>query len=174
MTAASVAADDVTAVLEGKAEILFKKDAVFYNKVQELNRDLTITAITCFARHHHLTDPKLQRWAEREGRDKVDGVRILEALGATGLRSVRFSKEIPEDLVSKITCNDMCEEAVISMKRNIEHNNCTNVTPSLEDACVLMMKNKGGFDVVDIDPYGTPAPFLDTAVQAIDPVVYCV
>ena len=168
MTAA-VPADEVTAVLEGKAEILFKKGAVFYNKVQELNRDLTVTAITCFARHHHLTEPKLLRRAEREGGGGVPGVRILEALGATGLRSVRFSREIPGELVSGITCNDMSEEAVEAMRRNIEHNGCGNITPSLGDACMLMMKEKGGFDVVDIDPYGTPAPFLDTAVQAVRP-----
>jgi tRNA (guanine26-N2/guanine27-N2)-dimethyltransferase len=24
------------------------------------------------------------------------------------------------------------------------------------------------FDVVDLDPYGTPAPFLDSAVQTVD------
>lgn len=28
-------------------------------------------------------------------------------------------------------------------------------------------QNQGGYDAVDLDPYGTPAQFLDTAVQAV-------
>jgi tRNA G26 N,N-dimethylase Trm1 len=29
------------------------------------------------------------------------------------------------------------------------------------------LQNEGGYDAVDLDPYGTPAQFLDTAVQAV-------
>ena len=29
------------------------------------------------------------------------------------------------------------------------------------------LQNQGGYDAVDLDPYGTPAQFLDTAVQAV-------
>lgn len=29
------------------------------------------------------------------------------------------------------------------------------------------MQNPGGYDAVDLDPYGTPAQFLDAAVQAV-------
>ena len=30
-----------------------------------------------------------------------------------------------------------------------------------------VIQNQGGYDAVDLDPYGTPAQFLDNAVQAV-------
>lgn len=37
-----------TSIKEGKAEILLKTDQVFYNPVQEFNRDLSIAVLTIF------------------------------------------------------------------------------------------------------------------------------
>jgi tRNA (guanine26-N2/guanine27-N2)-dimethyltransferase len=59
---------------------------VFYNPVQEFNRDFSILAIREFAKVK-----KEER--EKKGREFL-GVSILEALAATGLRSVRYMKEI--------------------------------------------------------------------------------
>ena len=169
--------DSPVKIVEGKAEILFStQNEVFYNKVQELNRDFTVTALTCFAQHVHSKDPKMLRRAaahhraagDNDNKLEVEGLRVLEALGATGLRSVSFSRELGT-LASSITCNDVSPEAVVAMKRNIQHNECKNITASTADACVLMCTRKNDFDVVDLDPYGTPAPFLDTAVQAMRP-----
>lgn len=45
----------------------------------------------------------------------------------------------------------------------------TRVTPNQANASVLMLQSAQSpatqFDVVDIDPYGSAAPFLDSAVQ---------
>ena len=55
------------------------------------------------------------------------------------------------------------------------------LVPTLRDACECssrstssltapvagLPQNQGGYDAVDLDPYGTPAQFLDTAVQAV-------
>lgn len=46
--------------------------------------------------------------------------RILEALAASGLRSIRFAKEVPGLL--KIVANDRDQQAFTSIKRNIKHN----------------------------------------------------
>lgn len=38
------------------------------------------------------------------------------------------------------------------------------------DACALMYNNRephNQFDVIDLDPYGSAAPFIDAAVQSI-------
>ena len=51
---------------------------------------------------------------------RAEGLEILEALAASGLRSVRYAKEIPG--VKQITCNDLDATAVEHMKRNLEHN----------------------------------------------------
>lgn len=44
----------------------------------------------------------------------------MEALSATGLRSIRYAREIPG--VKEIIANDLSEDAVESIKKNIEHN----------------------------------------------------
>ncbi|KAL1423410.1 hypothetical protein MTO96_021165 [Rhipicephalus appendiculatus] len=55
------------------------------------------------------------------------------------------------------------------MKANIEHNKVGHiVVPNRDEAALLMHRHKTDrFDVIDLDPYGSPAPFLDAAVQAV-------
>ncbi|KAF2363069.1 tRNA methyltransferase Trm1 [Trinorchestia longiramus] len=99
------------------------------------------------------------------------GLRILEALAATGLRSIRYAKEIPG--VKEIIANDLSQQAVECMKRSIKYNNVDHlVTASHGDASLLLYTNRGRgcgeqFDVIDLDPYGSPHLFLDGAVQAV-------
>ncbi|KAJ3491602.1 hypothetical protein NLJ89_g11324 [Agrocybe chaxingu] len=109
---------------------------------------------------------------------------ILEALSATGLRSIRYAKEIP--LVKYVIANDLSPAAVEVMKRNILLNGLLEDSSTAEqsiskapqgkiqvnegDACTLMYNHreeKKRVDVVDLDPYGTAAPFIDSAVQAV-------
>ena len=55
------------------------------------------------------------------------------------------------------------------MKRNIEFNGgaaAAKVTPSVGDARLVCLQNAGLFEVVDLDPYGSPSKLLDSAVQA--------
>jgi tRNA G26 N,N-dimethylase Trm1 len=37
--------------------------------------------------------------------------------------------------------------------------------PSVGDARIVMMQAAGEYDAVDLDPYGSPAMLLDSAVQ---------
>jgi tRNA (guanine26-N2/guanine27-N2)-dimethyltransferase len=69
-----------------------------------------------------------------ERKEKYDGLTILEALSATGLRSIRYFKEIPN--VKKIVCNDIDPKAVETIRRNIEYNkiDVTKVVPNEADA----------------------------------------
>ena len=105
-----------------------KSEAVFYNKVQVLNRDMSIQVISQFAatRAKELQAKrlkKLERQAAAGGVPEAglgateagagagaDGIRILDALAATGLRSVRYLKEIPH--VQHVTINDLDAAAV--------------------------------------------------------------
>ena len=57
--------------------------------------------------------------------DFGNGVTILEALSATGLRSIRYAKEIQG--CSKIIANDFSKRAVESIQKNIESNDVTNI-----------------------------------------------
>lgn len=107
---------------------------------------------------------------------------ILDALSATGLRALRYAQEMP--FVTKVTANDLDPSAVESIKRNIMHNKLEDkieVTKGdalghmymkIAEQLALTEKDKaqgksGKYDVLDLDPYGTAATFLDAAVQAV-------
>lgn len=57
-----------------------------------------------------------------------NGISILEALSATGLRSIRYAKEIPG--VKEIVANDISHKAVEDIKRNISENNVADIVLS--------------------------------------------
>ena len=95
---------------------------------------------------------------------------MFEALAATGLRSVRYMKEIPS--ITKLVGNDIDKTATDLMKLNFEHNKCPSDKYEVEtqDAVNLMndfRRDKRYFDVVDLDPYGTAIPFLEGAITSL-------
>jgi len=146
--------DGCTVVREGQAEVVFpSREDVFYNPVQEFNRDLSIAVIQAHADE-----------VEVEG-----GIKILEALAASGLRSVRFAKELRG--IESVVANDWSRQAVESITRNVKHNGLDSlVKPHNGDAAMLMYGHRRPeqrFHVIDLDPYGSPTPFLDSAVQAV-------
>ena len=127
--------------------------------------------------------------------DKKEGITILDALAASGLRSMRYWKEIPG--VKHVTINDLEPAAVHRAKTNIAENGLEDAVvgdddqPDEEqrpygirvqnaDAKIEMYQSlrpqygqlvanlKPQWDVIDLDPYGSAAPFLDAAVQAIE------
>lgn len=60
-------------------------------------------------------------------------IRILEALSATGLRSIRYAKEVPA--VDEIIANDLSSEAVEMIQKNVKLNDVESiVTPNKADA----------------------------------------
>jgi tRNA (guanine26-N2/guanine27-N2)-dimethyltransferase len=94
---------------------------------------------------------------------------ILDALSATGLRALRFAQEIP--FVTSVIANDMSEKATASIALNIKHNKLEDkVKANTGNAMAHMYSfvDKKGYDVIDLDPYGTAAPFIDSAIQAIN------
>ncbi|KAJ3578800.1 hypothetical protein NPX13_g1769 [Xylaria arbuscula] len=112
---------------------------------------------------------------------------ILDALSATGLRALRYVRELP--FVTSVTANDLSPSAVEAIRRNAEHNGVeSKIVATSGDARSHMYsilaeeaprdhekdkyskKNKSKskrYNVIDLDPYGTAAPFLDAAVNAI-------
>jgi tRNA (guanine26-N2/guanine27-N2)-dimethyltransferase len=94
---------------------------------------------------------------------------ILDALSATGLRALRYAQEIP--FATTVTANDMSEKATTSIALNVKHNNLEDrIQANTGNAIAYMYSfvDKKGFDVIDLDPYGTAAPFIDSAIQAIN------
>lgn len=103
---------------------------------------------------------------------------ILDALSASGLRAIRYAKEIP--FATKVVANDVSPDAVEAINLNIEHNQLKGkVFSHVGDARHYMYSKTGNeevtqgpdyvhkFDVIDLDPYGTAASFFDAAIQAL-------
>jgi len=107
---------------------------------------------------------------------------VLDALSASGLRALRYAHEIP--FLTSVTSNDLLTSAVESIKLNVQHNRLeSKIKVSHDDAIAHMYTlvaqelrrrdpkdrpvKSEKYDVVDLDPYGSAAPFLDAAVQAV-------
>ncbi|KTW25646.1 N2,N2-dimethylguanosine tRNA methyltransferase [Pneumocystis carinii B80] len=94
---------------------------------------------------------------------------ILDAFSATGIRAIRYIKEIEN--VEYVVANDNAKTSIDMIKKNSMYNDVfEKVKPSHEDARFIMYKHviqRKYFDVIDLDPYGTASPFIDGAVQCI-------
>nr|XP_054763032.1 tRNA (guanine(26)-N(2))-dimethyltransferase-like isoform X1 [Lytechinus pictus] len=177
-------------VEEGKARIVFPNpNEVFYNPAQVINRDLSLAVTGLFVEDFlqgkglkvsydyqdeiKETDDSqentvLESTVCYPGKKCEEGITFLEALSASGLRSVRIAKEVPG--IKRVVANDFSEDAVRDIERNIQFNNVEDlVEASHSDASILMYKHrfKDSFNVVDLDPYGSAAQFLDSGVQAV-------
>lgn len=198
-----------------------ESQSVFYNPIQQFNRDLSVLAIRAYAEHlfdlkkqsqerkhkkrpanggvkgqkrkreDEAEDQTAKRGKEGEAEDQSEiseqpaaasngkseapsepspaaPFTILDALSATGLRALRYAAELP--LVSKVVANDLSAAAIESMKINIDYNELQGrIKPNLGDARAYMSGLTLGqkFDVIDLDPYGTAAPFMDAALHGI-------
>jgi tRNA (guanine26-N2/guanine27-N2)-dimethyltransferase len=124
---------------------------VFYNPVMEFNRDLTVLAFRAYQRmvNHEIT--------------------ICDPLTSQGIRGVRFAAEI--DGVKRVLISDINKRAFMLAKYNVQLNGLEEVVKvKHKDANALLSSNaspKKRFDIVDVDPFGTPAPYLDSAFRAI-------
>lgn len=233
-----------TIVREGLAEILnpqgeeqeddvkdqeeLKPQTVFYNPIQQFNRDLSVLAIRVFgddwAAIRRAKGPQSNYRRKKRKRDdgddnvsvanannasiengeanttvaeptKVNGehhgldvkppflrFRILDALSASGLRAFRYAKEIP--VTTSVIANDLSAQATAAIKLNISHNNVSEKVQAITgdaqahmySVCSPLTRGKhSSYEVIDLDPYGTAAPFLDAAVRAlVDGGLLCV
>lgn len=95
-------------------------------------------------------------------------ISILEALSATGLRALRYAKEITN--ISRIVANDISPEAFETISENIKSAGVEGIVEARRaNAIATLYESLVGqrYDVIDIDPYGSAAPFIDAAVQAV-------
>uniref|UniRef100_A0A7S4PCC0 tRNA (guanine(26)-N(2))-dimethyltransferase n=1 Tax=Paramoeba aestuarina TaxID=180227 RepID=A0A7S4PCC0_9EUKA len=168
-------------VTENSATIYYRdKNEVFYNPVQESNRDLSICVMKNFIalRQKEWDEKQNKRIAKNPDATPypLRKPRVLEALSATGLRSIRFCKEIVsetgEPLLGSVLVNDLEQAAYESIQRNLEHNDVPKDLgiANLGDATQVMYNHRdkdNQFDIIDLDPYGSAGIFLDGAVQSV-------
>lgn len=125
---------------------------VFYNNRMVFCRDLSVLAIQAY-----------QRIVDNE-------ISICDPLTATGIRGLRYAAEI--EGVSEIIINDKNPLAVQLAIENVKLNNLNSkIHVECMDARLLLYLHafsKRLFSVIDLDPFGSPAPFIEAAIYALN------
>ena len=144
-------------IIEGKAKIFIpskraiptKDMPVFYNPAMALNRTISVLIISYIAK--------------KEKRK----FRIALPLAGSGIRGMRLFLEAAS-ATKEILFNDINKKAVQTIKKNLTLNKIPKTKAKVfnQDANLFLIENKG-FDYIDIDPFGSPNPFLDAAIKSL-------
>lgn len=141
-------------IIESKAKIevhtgkISKDLPVFYNPEMKLNRDISVVLLNALDN---------------------SGLRIALPLAGSGIRGIRFLLESYGDKINEIHFNDGNSEAVDNIKNNLELNKIKlneKIKITNRDATKFLLESSG-FDYIDLDPFGSPNPYLDAAVKRI-------
>lgn len=141
-------------ITEGKAKIriqggdkITREMPVFYNPAMKLNRDISVLLLES---------------------SQGNRLKIADPLAASGIRVVRFLKELEKSKVDKAYVNDGSATAAANIRENLKLNKVSGrkAIVSNEEANIFLLKNKP-FDYIEIDPFGTPVVFLDSAVKGL-------
>ena len=112
---------------------------VFFNEQMAFGRDVTVMLLRAL--------------------EKKD-ITVADAMSATGSRAVRVANEVSGTMV---TANDVDPKAIPYIEHNIALNSLSNCVPSNRDLHVLF--SGSSFDYVDVDPFGSPVPFIQSAIR---------
>ncbi len=161
-TGYEIAGEPAVLVREGGTEFLLpeatprtslrgpaRRAPVFYNPAMALSRDLHVAVV--------------QRLSQVMGRP----LEIWDALAASGIRGLRALKETGG--VASLLATDLQPHAVEVLRSNLQRSAPSHVRATAVSADAHEVPPGAPFDLVDLDPYGTPAPFILTAVEALRP-----
>ncbi|MDH7506873.1 MAG: tRNA (guanine(10)-N(2))-dimethyltransferase [Candidatus Thermoplasmatota archaeon] len=148
---------DTISITEGITEVLVyktkeskkgpgvKNKLPFYNPTMELNRDFSIL---------------LCQWIINNSKKHVS---LLDGLAASGIRGFRLANELCGDF--DVTINDRDKNAYELIKKNAEKLELKNIKILNCNLSTLLTEKK--FTYIDIDPFGSPVYFIDSAMQSI-------
>ncbi len=133
-----------------KTEKISSEMEVFYNPAMKLNRDIAVLFLDAIPEKN---------------------LRVGLPMEATGIRGIRFLKELSDDKVESIEMNDRDMDAAEAMAENIKLSNVSSdkakkVIIRNTDANIFLLSSRK-FHYIDIDPFGTPNPFLDSSMKAL-------
>lgn len=145
-------------IVEGKTKLIVPKKSItekvppkepaFFNPRAKLNRDLSVIAYASFLKN--FGGPKI----------------FLEGLSGLGARGLRVANELQID---RVVINDLNPTALRMAEYSAGLNNLKNIELSEKEVCRFFSRySKKGErgSIVDVDPFGSPAPFFDCAVRA--------
>jgi tRNA (guanine26-N2/guanine27-N2)-dimethyltransferase len=127
------------------------KAPVFFNPAMELNRDIAVLVLQAY-----------QRTIGKQ-------LSACEPLAGCGIRGVRFANEVQG--IRKIVLSDLNPKAVELARLNVERHKLEKRIKVIEEEANLLLSRHAAprkrFNYVDVDPFGSPAPYLDSAVRAL-------
>lgn len=139
------------AFVKSPSEYAPSKAPVFYNPVMELNRDFAVLALQAY-----------QKTVNRE-------ITVCEPLCGCGVRGIRFAKEV--EGLSEALLSDINYKAFQLAKLNVKINKLGKRVKVMNEGANLLLSMHGAprkrFDAIDIDPFGSPAPYMDSAIRAL-------
>jgi len=129
---------------EGKAELTLSKK-VFFNPQMEFCRDVSSLAVGAYC--------------GEIGRR----IHLVDGMCASGVRGIRYSKE--NSCVGRVDFVDSEENACKLAERNAKLNKLKNYEVHCCHINDFLFHNRG-FDWVEIDPFGTPLPYLQSVLAS--------
>lgn len=143
-----------TQITEGSARIVVPQKSfsdphhceVFYNPAMQFNRSLSTLFLEASLTYCN-----------------ISALLLFDGFTATGIRGIRYLKESG---VEKAVFCDAGDATIPYLKKNLS----LNKIPKSKAAVLHMDVNQGlsnspVFDVVELDPFGSPLPFLDSAFR---------
>ena len=145
-------------ITEGKTRLLVSKESItekvppmkpaFFNPKAKLNRDFSIIAYSAFMKTFQ--GPKI----------------FLEGLSGIGVRGLRVANELG---IENVKINDLNPTALKMARYSAKLNHIETIEFSENEVCRFLSnyskKDKRG-SMVDLDPFGSPAPFFDCGIRA--------
>lgn len=131
----------------------------FYNPAMRFARELSVL----------FTEERMHQHAARNAPRPLISYRYLDALAATGARLVRIAVEArrPPGLAFEGVACDRDPRVVALLRKNIAGNRAADRVAGLLDDMHKVAAG-GHWDHVDVDPFGSPAPFLDSALRHLN------
>lgn len=128
---------------------------LFYNPMMELNRDLSVIALATYL---NITD------------SDPEDITYIELLAGTGIRGFRVLNEVG---AINVIMNDLNPQCVRFM-----HFNARFFPPEIQSHATILNYEANHLlnsirlwrkkvDAIDIDPFGTPTPFIDSAIRTL-------
>ena len=136
------------AITEGKTKLIVhtgkisKKLPVFFNPDKEFDRSVSVIFIKSLNR----------------------SLKMLDLLAASGARGIRILKETKN--IEELNLNDMNSLAVKEIKKNLKMNKLKAEVTNLDSREYLATTSKY-FDYIDVDPFGSPNPFLELSISKL-------
>lgn len=133
---------------QSMTEIVPPAEPAFFNPKARLSRDLSIIAYSVFLRD--FPGPKI----------------FLDCMSSLGARGLRVANETKID---SVVINDLNPRALDLARRSAKLNGLENLAVSEKETCRFcsdFAKKGSRAAIVDIDPFGSPARFIDCGIRS--------